>query len=278
MLPLTLPDDLPAAAGPVGALARDYPDGFCVLAHAHPWSQLIHAVAGVMRVTTPQGTWVLPPDRALWVPPGIEHGLRMEGRVAMRTLFVAPEASALPAGSCKIVMVSGLLRELILAVIADSRDAAGANSRDRATAARIGHLQALILDELRQLDAQPLHIPVPAEPRLKAVCDALLADPGRNDTLDQWAESAGISSRTLARLFHSELGLRFVDWRQHVRLAEALARLARGTPVAVVAHALGYASPAAFAAMFRRTLGCAPRECMTHGSDMRPEYHAGRYQ
>ena len=263
MPPLALPDDLPAASGPVGALARDYPDGFCVLAHGHPWSQLIHAVSGVMRVTTPQGTWVLPPDRALWVPPGVEHGLRMEGRVAMRTLFVAPGASALPEGSCKIVMVSGLLRELILAVIADSRNAAGA--------ARIGHLQALILDELRQLDAQPLHIPVPAEPRLRASCDALLAYPGRDDTLDQWAESVGISSRTLARLFQRELGVRFVDWRQHVRLAEALARLARGAPVAVVAHALGYASPAAFAAMFRRTLGCAPRDCVPPGSEVKRE-------
>ena len=283
MEPLTLPDDLPAAAGPVGALARDYPDGFCVLAHAHPWSQLLHAVSGVMRVTTPEGTWVLPPGRALWVPPGTRHALRMEGRVAMRTLFVAPEVSALAEGTCKIVTVSGLLRELILASIADGRNAASiADGQDAPGSARTGAVQALILDELRRLDAQPLYIPIAAEPRLKAVCDALLADPGRDETLDQWADSIGVSGRTLARLFHGELGLGFVDWRRQVRLAEALARLTRGVPVAVVSHALGYASPAAFSAMFRRTLGCAPRDCAPHAAASLPgirlKYRTARQQ
>ena len=252
--PLSLPDDLPADAWPLGALARDYPDGFRVLAHAHPWNQLIHAVSGVMRVTTPQGTWIVPPNRALWVPPGVDHALQMDGPVAMRTLFVAPESATLPAGTCKIVRVSGLLRELILAILAAAPGDAGT--------ARMAHIHALIQDELRQLDAQPLHLPLPEDPKLRAICDALLADPGRTDTLEHWADVTGVSSRTLARRFQQELGLRFTDWRQQARLAEALTRLARGTPVAVVAHALGYASPAAFTAMFRRTLGGTPRDCL----------------
>jgi AraC-like DNA-binding protein/mannose-6-phosphate isomerase-like protein (cupin superfamily) len=246
--PMALPDDLPADAGPVGAVARDYESGLVVQAHAHPWSQLIHAVSGVMRVTTPHGAWILPPNRALWVPPGVLHGLRMEGRVAMRSLFVAP--GSLPDMPCKIVEVSGLLRELIQATV------------DGGDAARMAHIQALILDELGRLAAKPLHVPLPAEPRLRAVCDAILADPGRDETLDDWADSVGVSSRTLARLFRKEVGLRFVDWRAQARLAEALARLARGQPVSVVAHGLGYDSPAAFSAMFRRALGFTPRQCV----------------
>jgi len=246
-----LPDDLPlGAAGTVSALARDYGDGFQVLPHTHPWSQLIHAISGVMRVSTSQGTWILPPHRALWVPPGVQHGLRMVGAVKMRTLYITPEASLPPQAVCKIVMVSGLLRELILAAIAGG------------TEERIAHVQALVLDELRHLDAQPLHLPLPREGRLKKICDALLADPGRGESLEDWADLVGVSSRTLARLFQKDLGMRFVDWRQQARLAEALSRLASGVPVSSVAHALGYDSPAAFSAMFRRTLGSAPRDCL----------------
>ena len=68
------------------------------------------------------------------------------------------------------------------------------------------------------------------------------------------------ASRTLARLFAGETGMRFVDWRRQARLAAALVRLAEGEDVATVARGLGYASASAFTAMFRQSLGKAPRE------------------
>jgi len=247
-----LPTDLPTNTGSMSALARDYEGGMYVMPHSHPWGQLIYAVSGVMRVATPQGNWILPPNRALWVPAGTRHALRMTGDVAMRNLFIEPGTGSLPQTDCKVVTVSGLLRELILAAIAANQD-----SPDKA---RLAHIHALILDEFRLLDAQPLRLTMPKEPRLRRICMALLDNPGCNDTLDQWAEWVGASSRTLARLFQQELGMRFQDWRQHARLGEALTRLAGGTPIGTLSFELGYASQAAFTAMFRRTLGCAPRD------------------
>ena len=111
----------------------------------------------------------------------------------------------------------------------------------------------------RVLDAQPLHVPMPADKRLRRVCDALLRDPARRETLDAWSEIAGASSRTLARLFEHETGMRFVAWRHQVRLAEALVKLAQGQDVAAAARAVGYGSASAFTAMFRQTLGKTPR-------------------
>jgi AraC-like DNA-binding protein len=124
---------------------------------------------------------------------------------------------------------------------------------------RIGHVAALILDEIRTLDAQPLHVPMPRDRRLRTICTALLRDPGRCETLEEWSEIAGASSRTLARLFASETGMRFVDWRHQARLAEALVRLAQGQDVGSVSRGLGYASASAFTAMFRKALGTTPR-------------------
>ena len=115
---------------------------------------------------------------------------------------------------------------------------------------------AVLLDELEWSREQPLALP---DPRT-----------------DAWEESArrcwrtrrpsragvgalrGASSRTLARLFLSELGVTFVHWRHQVRLAAALPRLAAGEAVARIAVDLGYQTPSAFSAMFRRLTGSTP--------------------
>jgi AraC-like DNA-binding protein len=88
----------------------------------------------------------------------------------------------------------------------------------------------------------------------------LLCDPGRRETLEEWSALAGASSRTLARLFVRETGLRFADWRRQVRLAQALVCLAQDQDVAAVAQAVGYDSASAFSAMFRQSLGKTPRD------------------
>src|SRR5690606_6339218 len=87
-------EDFETVARPIGAMAKDFTDGFFIPPHAHPRAQLIHASSGVMRVSTPQGAFVVPPHRAVWVPAGVVHDVRMAGAVAMRTLYIVPEAVA----------------------------------------------------------------------------------------------------------------------------------------------------------------------------------------
>lgn len=237
--------------GAVAGLANDYPEGWHIPRHRHRRAQLVHAASGVMRITTPDGSWVTPPQRAVWVPAGMEHEIRMAGAVAMRSLYVAPEAAHGLPGRCAVVEVTPLLRELVLAAVAAAGEGMGATARSRL-------LSALILEELRSLAVVPLRIPLPRDPRLARLCRALLSDPGSDRTLEQWGEEAGATGRTLARLFRRELGMSFAAWRRQVRLAEALTRMAAGAPVAQVATDLGYDSPSAFTAMFRRALGTSP--------------------
>jgi AraC-like DNA-binding protein len=86
----------------------------------------------------------------------------------------------------------------------------------------------------------------------------VLDDPTRHATLDGWARDSGASPRTIARLFRSELGTSFGPWRQQVLLARALSLAARRQPMARIASELGYASPSAFTAMVRRSVGMPP--------------------
>ena len=91
----------------------------------------------------------------------------------------------------------------------------------------------------------------------------MLDEPTRWATLDDWARQAGASPRTVARLFRSELGTTFLQWRQQVLLAQALTLAARKLPMASIAAELGYASASAFTAMVKRTLGAPPSRFFT---------------
>jgi AraC-like DNA-binding protein len=243
-------DDYQHVARPVAAMAKDFPDGEVIAPHRHPRGQLVFAAAGVMTVTTPAGTWVVPPQRAVWVPSDVEHAIRMSGDVAMRTLYVDAAVSfGLPRGCC-VVSVTPLLRELILAAVGlpllyDTRG-------------RAGRIMALILDEIRALPMLPLQLPMPADLRLRRIGEALIADPADGRPLAAWGRAVGASTRTLARKFQAETGMTFAMWRQQARLLAGLDRLAAGAPVTEVALDLGYESPSAFISMFRRALGTTP--------------------
>ncbi|HYM31502.1 MAG TPA: AraC family transcriptional regulator, partial [Candidatus Cybelea sp.] len=128
-----------------------------------------------------------------------------------------------------------------------------------------GRIMSLILDEVRALPALPLHLPMPSDARLKRVCAAIVAEPGAKATLVAWAAEAGASGRTLLRLFQRQTGMTFAAWRQRARLLAALGRLAAGEPVTTVAIDLGYDSPSAFTAMFRRALGTTPSRYFGRG-------------
>jgi AraC-like DNA-binding protein len=243
--------DYQDAPGAIAAMPKDFVAGFEILPHSHQRAQLIYATTGTMRVATDGGVWVVPPQRALWMPAGVRHGISMLAEVTMRTLYLRDDAAAFMPDACRVLPVSPLLRELIV----------------RATELPLqydengpaGHVMALILAELQGLQSLPLQLPMPRHARLRAVCEALLQSPGDQRPLGEWAAVANASSRTLARRFQSETGLTFGAWRQQARMLEAMGRLGAGDPVTQVAFDLGYESVSAFSAMFRRAAGVSPR-------------------
>ncbi|MDE1930863.1 MAG: helix-turn-helix transcriptional regulator [Alphaproteobacteria bacterium] len=236
-------------ARPIAVMAKDYPRGVANAPHRHRRGQLLYAATGVIAVTTPAGTWVVPPHRAVWVPAETEHWIRTSTAAALRAAFVDSDTPGLPPRCC-VIAVSPLLRELLLraASLALDYDESGPD----------GRIMAVILDELRALPVLPLHLPRPADVRLRRVCDAIERDPAQTHTLAGWGRVAGAAPRTLARLFRAQTGMSFGAWRQQARLLAALDRLATGEPVTAVALDLGYQSPSAFTCMFRRALGTSP--------------------
>lgn len=253
LLPRSWPeaDHYPDLPQVVIGLPAEHAYQHAVARHSHQRMQLLYAIDGIMRVTTDVGVWMIPPRRALLIAPGVTHELTMLSKVSLRSLYIAPGAVGGFNTGCRLIEMSNLLRELVLALVARPQDIPAPGRGEL--------LAALILAELAAAQTVPINIPWPRDRRLVAVCTAIVANPGANRTIADWAFEAGASGRTLMRLFPKETGLPFRQWVQQVHLADAFVRLARGDTVGSIADALGYASASAFTAMFRRVLGNTPQ-------------------
>ncbi|WP_254693479.1 AraC family transcriptional regulator [Streptomyces qinglanensis] len=245
-------DDYQEVPRPVAAMARDLPDGHHIPPHRHRRAQLIYGTTGAITVVTGHGTWVVPATRGAWVPAGLTHEMRCAGPVAMRTLYLDPAAAVELPDVPTVVSVPPLLRELI--------DEATRLPVEYEAEGRDGHVMALLLRELTPHPVAALHLPAPDSPRLAALCDAVRRSPADSWTTGRAAAFAHLSPRTLQRDFTAATGMSLARWVQQARLVHAVTLLARGSSVTAVAGAVGYATPSAFTAMFRRALGTTPRD------------------
>jgi AraC-like DNA-binding protein len=195
--------------------------------HTHEDHQLAWATSGVLSVRTAEATWVLPTTRALWIPAGLPHETASDGgRATMRSLYIRPglfPVSWAETDRPTPVAASPLLADLLTPVAVTT---VGVRLPDAVTARR--------------------------------VAEALRANPADRRTLREWGREVGASERTLARAFAAEAGVPFGRWRTLLRLQAALSMLAAGEPVSRVAGRVGYDTPSAFVAAFRRETGQTP--------------------
>ncbi|NUT95658.1 MAG: helix-turn-helix transcriptional regulator [Saccharothrix sp.] len=223
-------------------------------AHRHDEHQIVYAARGVLAVTTDRGSWVAPATRAIWVPAGTVHAHQAHGELELHLVGLPARDNPLGLVDPGVLAVGPLLRELILAYTRDPADDSPPRRR----------LRAVLLDQLRVSPQQPLHLPTPSDPRLRALCAILHTDPADDRTLATLGPQVGASDRTLARLFRADLGMTFPQWRTQLRLHRALVLLADDTPVTTVAHACGWSSTSAFIDVFRRAFGHTPGRHQQH--------------
>jgi AraC-like DNA-binding protein len=234
----------------ITTLARDYAAGHIIPLHFHDRDQLVYASRGVMTVRTRDGTWVVPPHRAVWIPARVPHVVTMSGSVAMRTLYLKPRlARGLPRDCC-VINVPGLLKELILY--------ACTLRKLRKSVQWQVHLIAIILHQLEAVQTVPLQLPHLSDPRLVRIAEIFLKNSCDSRTLAQLCRVSGASKRSIERLFQQEIGMTFGKWRQQLRLMEGMRLLAEGAKVTHAALECGYSTPSAFISMFRKVLGTTP--------------------
>src|SRR5215475_2817858 len=139
----------------VHMVARRIRKGTRLDPHMHQESQLVYAATGTMQVTTPKGRWLVPPDRAVWVPAGFAHAIDVLADIEMRTLYfdtawLKREQRSPSLKSEFVVRVSPLLQQTILALF----------EKDNATE-RTSLLIKLVMLELHRTEDSTTFIPIP---------------------------------------------------------------------------------------------------------------------
>lgn len=255
-----------ALPGTIVATANEYPVGHRVPRHRHRRSQLLYAAAGIMIVGTEAGRWIVPPERAVWVPAGMQHEVKPLIHVSTRSLYVDPAVDpALPA-DCRVVAISPLMRQLLLET-ADLPLPASPGSRAEA-------IFSLLVHEIVRAPVLPLDIPMPADARIAARCRAYLRRPSPHETIEDWCHELGLSRRTFTRRFRAQTGLSFAAWCRQAAIFAALPRLAAGAAITPLAFDLGYDSASAFTTMFKRVVGVPPSRYLAQSP---PSWHADRH-
>jgi len=235
----------------VATLAYEYPPAFQVPEHAHRADQVIYATHGVMEVCVGQSFWLIPPQFAIWIPAMTMHRIRMPRAVSMRTLYLRRGLAPKLPGTCTVLHVAPLLRELIVEAVRVGQ----LRTRNRLHCA----LRDLIVSHLEGAAPVPMFLTLPKDPRALAVARALIANQHHNPSLHSLCTGAGASVRTIERVFRGEVGTDFATWRRQARLIKAVELLAAGSLVKQAAFATGYRQPSAFVEMFRRTFGTTPK-------------------
>ena len=239
---------------PVSAFARTDRAGHLIPPHMHARDQLIYAIRGVMTIQTLESIWTIPSNYSLWIPANVEHSVKMDTGVEMRTLYFTPGTVAGSPSECQVRAVSPLLRELIIyaMTIPPLYDENGPD----------GRLMQVIVDEICGQQVMPFSLKLPEDRRLAQLCRYLLSSLDESESIRQIGDKVGLSERSIIRLFPRETGMTLHHWRQQARLMRAFALAEQGKPLGAIAGELSYSTPSAFAKMFRKVFGQSPREIL----------------
>ncbi|MGF1740918.1 helix-turn-helix transcriptional regulator [Vibrio profundum] len=240
---------------PIESIAEEKPGEGVGFIHSHKWCQLQYATKGIMHINAGNHSYIIPPQRAVWIPTNVEHQVNHFAPVSYRSLHIDETLGGRLGNQVKVIQVSPFLRELVL------RGCEAWQGKYPMTDVNSA-LMTLLIEELTQAPVSPLHLPWPADSRLKSVCSVLQDNPADNRTLAELAHNSGASVRTLNRLFVKECEMSFSTWRQKLRVLGALELLQKQRPITEIALELGYESSSAFITVFKKHLNASPKSYM----------------
>lgn len=241
-----------ASSLPVTGVEQRYPPGHVVPQHSHARGHLIYASEGVLLVESPSGQWLVPPTTAVWLRPGMLHGITATTAVRAYGLFVDEAWSAQLPARDGVLHVAPLVRELMTALVALPHE-----GPHRPRDALLG---SLLLEELSALAPLPYYLPWPQDALMRRICESMLSAPAQRTTVEALARQHALTPKTLHRRFLKSTGMNWGRWYQQMRLMASIPLLLQGMAITTVALESGYESHSAYTAAFRRQFGRPPSE------------------
>jgi AraC-like DNA-binding protein len=227
--------------------------------HAHQRHQLIYAFSGTLRLEAENGIYLLPPQRAAWVPAGVSHRTTLRS-VISASVFFAP-AQAAEQARIRIIPADPVLREMVRYALRWPPD----RGPDDELAISFFKTLELLCREWRQAESE-FRLPAAKSGQITAAMGYTLANL-EVATLEGAARAASLSPRQFRRRFQAESSIGWRQFHHQARMLRAMELLvAPQASVTEVAFAIGFNSLSAFAKSFARFSGQSPNEYRRSGA------------
>lgn len=231
--------------------------------HAHQRHQLIYAFSGTLRLEAENGIYLLPPQRAAWIPAGVSHRTTLRN-VISASVFFAPALVSAKQAEIRIIPAAPIVREMVHYALRWPPDRAP----DDGLAASYFKTLGLLCGEWIKAEAG-FRLPAAKTDQILAAMDYTLTNLA-GGTLAGAAQAAALSPRQFRRRFQAECT---IGWRQYhfqARMLRAMELLAAPqASVTEAAYSVGFNSLSAFAKSFARFAGQSPNEYRHSGNDNR---------
>lgn len=234
----------------IRSFSARFSPGHSIDMHCHSWAQLVYASEGVIAVESGNACWVVPTSRAIWVPAGQPHSIKMYGKVFLQTLYFQSLPKATIDLQCSAYEITSLMRELIVFVC--NKGIVNSDTDEHR------NLIAFLTFQVKSLRPIPLMVPMPSDPRAKRLASRVIDNPGTSLSLAQLCEESGTSLRTMQRVFSQEVGLPLSRWKNLVLMVHAIQLLASDRTITQISLELGFESLSAFIFSFRKYFGVSP--------------------
>lgn len=222
--------------------------------HAHQRHQLIYAFSGTLRLEAENGIYLLPPQRAAWIPAGVMHRTTLRN-VLSASVFFATTLVISDSDHIRIIPAAPLLREMVHYALRWPPE----RPPDDALAASFFTTLGLLCKEWSQEETW-FRLPAAKSKQITAAMEYTLANLERA-TLAEAAKTAALSPRQFRRRFLAESNIGWQQFHQQARMLRAMELLAAPqASVTEVAYTIGFNSLSAFAKSFARFTGQSPNE------------------
>ncbi|MGG5505227.1 MULTISPECIES: AraC family transcriptional regulator [unclassified Myroides] len=219
--------------------------------HSHEkHAQILYASSGCMTLLTRNRQVILPPQKLLYIPAGLEHRVTFRNVVAYRSIYLAVDQLQLDDLNLQVRSVSSLLAEIIERICWWEWKGTPTEQQQ--------HILRVFWDEFQDAKEESYALEIPSDYRLQSLMTAFMIEKKVPPFLKELTHRVGASEKTITRIFKRETKMTYQAWRQQWRLYRAIELLAESEIISDVSTQLEFSSDSAFIEFFKNHTGVTP--------------------
>ncbi|PRZ27813.1 helix-turn-helix domain-containing protein [Flavobacterium granuli] len=228
-----------------------------LLMHSHNKHQLTYVEGGAVYLKTKDNSYFLPARHFVWIPAGMEHFIELKTSISMiRNIYIPPPIlnSNTFFSKMGIYPAPNLILEMILFT---ENWSGNIFEKEKNKYQYIRTLGNVIGDMSK--NPLPVVLPTTTNERLSPILAHIHQNLNQPLLLKNTAILFGFSSRSLSRLFRTDLDISFLQYVKLTRIIRSMEKLLQTEmSISEIAYASGYNSPATFSNTFYNLVKTRP--------------------